>query len=134
MKWLKNNNAEILIGLGLTFFLITYLGEEFILSVPLLVIGLILLYKRHFRSSSFGNASFLSGLSNNDESDEDLYEDAKEAVIEAGKASTSYLQRTLRIGYSRSARLMDMLEERGVIGPAFGSEPRKVIKKDDTLV
>jgi DNA segregation ATPase FtsK/SpoIIIE, S-DNA-T family len=59
--------------------------------------------------------------------DDDLYEEAKEIVIRAGKASTSYLQRKLRIGYARAARLMDILEERGIIGPADGSKPREVI-------
>ena len=54
-------------------------------------------------------------------------EDAKYAVMEAGKASTSYLQRKLRIGYSRAARLMDILEEQGVIGPADGARPREVL-------
>ncbi|MCF7815489.1 MAG: DNA translocase FtsK [Candidatus Pacebacteria bacterium] len=62
-----------------------------------------------------------------DEDDDELYEDARLAVLEAGKASTSYLQRKLRLGYSRAARLMDVLEERGVIGPADGSRPRLVI-------
>jgi DNA segregation ATPase FtsK/SpoIIIE-like protein len=66
---------------------------------------------------------------NNSATDDELYEEAKMAVIEAGKASTSYLQRKLRIGYSRSARLMDMLEENGVIGPADGSKPREVAKE-----
>lgn len=58
---------------------------------------------------------------------DDMYDAAREVVISAGKASTSYIQRKLRIGYSRSAKLMDMLEERGVIGPANGSDPREVI-------
>ncbi|HWO07661.1 MAG TPA: DNA translocase FtsK [Candidatus Paceibacterota bacterium] len=62
-----------------------------------------------------------------DEADDDKYAEAKRAVVEAGKASTSYLQRKLGIGYSRAARLMDMLEERGVIGPGEGSKPREVI-------
>jgi hypothetical protein len=62
-----------------------------------------------------------------DEIDDDLYEDAKRAVEEAGKASTSYLQRKLKIGYSRAARLMDVLEARGIIGAADGSKPREVI-------
>ena len=67
------------------------------------------------------------------ESDEDeLYEDAYQIIIEAGKASTSYLQRKLRIGYARAARLMDMLEERGVIGPADGSRPREVLEDHDS--
>lgn len=62
-----------------------------------------------------------------DGDDDDLFEDARETVVRAGKASTSYLQRKLRIGYARAARLMDILEERGVIGPADGSKPRDVL-------
>lgn len=63
-----------------------------------------------------------------DDDEDDLYEAAKQAVIEAGRASTSYLQRRLRIGYSRAARLLDMLEERGVIGPADGASPREILE------
>jgi S-DNA-T family DNA segregation ATPase FtsK/SpoIIIE len=63
--------------------------------------------------------------------EDDMYEPAKEAVISAGKASTSYIQRKLGVGYSRAARLMDMLEEKGVIGPANGSKPREVIGGSD---
>lgn len=61
------------------------------------------------------------------EEDDDLYEDAKQTVLEAGKASTSYLQRKLGIGYARAARLIDILEERGVIGPGSGAKPREVM-------
>jgi S-DNA-T family DNA segregation ATPase FtsK/SpoIIIE len=61
------------------------------------------------------------------EEDDDLYEDAKQTVMEAGKASTSYLQRKLGVGYARAARLIDMLEERGVIGPGSGAKPREVL-------
>ena len=64
-----------------------------------------------------------------DDIDDDLYEDAKHAVEEAGRASTSYLQRKLKIGYSRAARMMDVLEEHGVIGPADGSKPREVLTR-----
>ena len=64
-----------------------------------------------------------------DDVDDDLYMQAKEAVEEAGRASTSYLQRKLRIGYSRAARLMDLLEEKGVIGAADGSRPRDVLSR-----
>lgn len=76
-----------------------------------------------------GNAnSFMAALEGGDvDAEDDLFEDAKAAVLEAGKASTSYLQRKLRIGYSRAARLMDILEEQGVIGPQDGSKPREVI-------
>jgi S-DNA-T family DNA segregation ATPase FtsK/SpoIIIE len=62
-----------------------------------------------------------------DEEDDKLYAEAKKTVIEAGKASTSYLQRKLGIGYARAARLMDILEDRGVIGAADGAKPRSVI-------
>jgi len=61
------------------------------------------------------------------ESDDPLYEDAKRAVIDAGKASTSYLQRKLKVGYSRAARLIDILEERGVVGPSDGAKPREIL-------
>ena len=61
--------------------------------------------------------------------DDELYEEARIAIIEAGKASTSYLQRRLKLGYARAARLMDTLEERGVIGPGDGAKPREVLEK-----
>ncbi len=60
------------------------------------------------------------------DSDDDLYEDARMAVMEAGKASASYLQRKLKVGYARAARLLDMLEERGVIGAGSGAKAREV--------
>lgn len=62
-----------------------------------------------------------------DGEEDDMYEAAREAVMEAGKASTSYLQRKLRVGYARAARLIDLLEQRGVIGPGDGAKPREVL-------
>jgi S-DNA-T family DNA segregation ATPase FtsK/SpoIIIE len=59
--------------------------------------------------------------------DDELYEQAKEEVLKAGKASTSYIQRKLRVGYARAARLIDLLEQKGVVGPADGAKPREVI-------
>jgi len=76
--------------------------------------------------SSIEKAGGFGGFDDEEEDDE-LYGAAKETVIEAGKASTSYIQRKLRVGYARAARLMDILEERGVIGPADGSKPREIL-------
>lgn len=77
------------------------------------------------------DALFSSSFDEEDEgNDEDeLYEDARAIVIEAGKASTSYLQRRLKVGYARAARLVDMLEDRSVIGPGDGAKPREVLEK-----
>ena len=61
-------------------------------------------------------------------SDEDpLYDQALEIVVQAGKASASYIQRRLKIGYNRAARLVEEMEERGIVGPANGSKPREII-------
>ncbi|WP_296030261.1 DNA translocase FtsK [uncultured Treponema sp.] len=56
-----------------------------------------------------------------------LYEKALDIVIQAGKASASYIQRRLSIGYNRAARLVEEMEERGIVGPANGSKPREII-------
>lgn len=69
----------------------------------------------------------IAGGDISDGDDDELYEEARVIIMEAGKASTSYLQRRLKVGYARAARLMDMLEDRGVIGPADGAKPRDVI-------
>lgn len=61
------------------------------------------------------------------EPDDDMFDEAAEAVFRAGKASASMLQRRLRVGYARAARLLDLLEERGIIGPADGARPRDVL-------
>jgi DNA segregation ATPase FtsK/SpoIIIE, S-DNA-T family len=58
---------------------------------------------------------------------DELFEEALEMVVSTGQASTSSLQRRLRVGYARAARLIDMLEQRGMVGPADGSKPRDVL-------
>jgi S-DNA-T family DNA segregation ATPase FtsK/SpoIIIE len=60
-----------------------------------------------------------------------LFEKALEIVLQQGKASASFIQRRLKIGYNRSARLVELMEERGIVGPAQGSKPRDVIRNPD---
>lgn len=74
-----------------------------------------------------------------DEAKDSLYEEALKIVVETQNASTTFLQRKLKIGYARAASLMDELEERGVIGPQEGSKPRRILqsssaKRDDPLL
>jgi len=67
------------------------------------------------------------------DANDELYEDAVRLVLEFGKASTSLLQRRLRIGYGRAAHLIDMMERDGIVGPAEGSKPREILKPPDWL-
>lgn len=81
-------------------------------------------------SSEGRNSLFESSFDDEEFDDNDeLYEEAREIVIETGKASSSYLQRRLKVGYARAARLLDVLEEKGVVGPGEGSKPREVLEK-----
>jgi S-DNA-T family DNA segregation ATPase FtsK/SpoIIIE len=72
------------------------------------------------------NAEFEGG-------DDPAYQDAVRVVLEMGKASTSTLQRRLRLGYGRAARILDMMQHEGIIGPPDGSKPREVLKRPDWL-
>jgi S-DNA-T family DNA segregation ATPase FtsK/SpoIIIE len=89
--------------------------------------------------------SFLLAPPSDDEKDEEdgegefeggedpRYQDAVRVVLEVGKASTSTLQRRLRLGYGRAARILDMMQRDGIIGPPDGSKPREVLKRPDWL-
>ena len=74
-----------------------------------------------FKSAKSGNSPTGNGAD-----EDELYDEAIETVTQAGKASASLLQRRLKVGYARAARLLDILEETGVIGPADGAKPRDV--------
>lgn len=74
-----------------------------------------------------GGGSVGGGGADFGDADDDLFNEAADTVIRSGKASASLLQRRLRVGYARAARLLDLLEERGVVGPADGARPRDVL-------
>ncbi|MFA6424335.1 MAG: DNA translocase FtsK 4TM domain-containing protein [Candidatus Magasanikbacteria bacterium] len=75
-------------------------------------------------ASSNGGTVNLFGGANDDQ--DSLFDEAKRVVVESGKASASLLQRRLRVGYARAARLLDELEEAGIVGPADGAKPREL--------
>ena len=67
------------------------------------------------------------------EQEDELLPQAKEAIAQAGKASASLLQRRLRVGYARAARLLDILEAQGIIGPGEGAKPREILIKTEPV-
>jgi S-DNA-T family DNA segregation ATPase FtsK/SpoIIIE len=73
------------------------------------------------------------GEGGGEEVDDDLYQDAVRVVCEMGRASTSTLQRRLRVGYGRAARLIDLMEKDGIVGPPDGSKAREVLKKKEWM-
>jgi S-DNA-T family DNA segregation ATPase FtsK/SpoIIIE len=70
---------------------------------------------------------------NSDLDDEALLKKALDVLRSTKRASTSMIQRRLRIGYNRAARLVDLMEERGIVGPENGSSPREILKDLDAL-
>jgi S-DNA-T family DNA segregation ATPase FtsK/SpoIIIE len=79
------------------------------------------------------NAAGPDGDADGEPVDDDLYQEAVRVVCEAGRASTSTLQRRLRIGYGRAARLIDIMEKDGIVGPPDGTKPREVLKAKDWM-
>ena len=79
------------------------------------------------------NAAGPDGEPDGEAVDDDLYQEAVRVVCEAGRASTSTLQRRLRIGYGRAARLIDIMEKDGIVGPPDGTKPREVLKAKDWM-
>ena len=72
----------------------------------------------------------ISEINNNDDYDEPMYDEIVEFAVQTGKISASLIQRRFRFGYNRAARVIDLLEKRGIVGPANGSKPRDVLVKD----
>lgn len=141
---LDGSGAETLLGAGDMLYLSSDMQKPVRLQTAFISEGEVKKVVSYIKSHNAGDLSNIDlgggsaaaepsdviGLINDsldDDIDDDLYADAKTAVEEAGRASTSYLQRKLKIGYSRAARLMDVLEAKGVIGAADGSKPREVL-------
>jgi S-DNA-T family DNA segregation ATPase FtsK/SpoIIIE len=80
-----------------------------------------------------GTETAVEGEDDSDGADDPVYADAVRVVVELGKASTSTLQRRLRLGYGRAARILDRMHKEGIIGPPDGSRPREVLRAPDWL-
>ena len=76
---------------------------------------------------TISNFGATEGMSDEEAEDQELLEQVVEIIRQTQRASTSSIQRRLRIGYNRASRLMDMLEEKGLVGPARGAEPREIL-------
>ncbi len=145
---LDGSGAETLLGAGDMLYLSSDMGKPVRIQTAFISENEVKKVVGYIKSHNAGDLSSINlggngesvgpndviGLVNgdlgDDEIDDTLYEDARAAVEAAGRASTSYLQRKLKIGYSRAARLMDVLEAQGVIGPADGSKPREVLTRN----
>jgi DNA segregation ATPase FtsK/SpoIIIE, S-DNA-T family len=93
-------------------------------------------YQEHFLQAPREDGENGTGQGNDGAAEDDndeLYQDAVRIVLEYGKASTSLLQRRLRIGYGRAAHLIDLMERDGIVGAADGPKPREVLKRPDWL-
>jgi len=136
---LDNSGAEKLLGNGDMLFLTSeiskpkrlqgaYVGDKEIKRIAKFI-------KEHTEEDVEYNEDVVElkhkaqGVPSGDDDDEDLLEEAKEIILAANRASTSLLQRRLKVGYSRAARLIDSLEEQGFVSPADGSKPRRVIRE-----
>lgn len=134
---LDESGAEKLVGRGDML----YLGPEF--SKPKRIQGVFLSDKEIKNIVDYikdqGEAEYVdavvekqsgsgiaSGSFGSDDDGDNLLPEAKEVIVQSGKASASLLQRRLKIGYARAARILDLLEDQGVIGPADGAKPREV--------
>ena len=86
------------------------------------------------KSGSSSVSSGSDGYASEEEYDDPIYNEVVDFAVSTGKISASLIQRKFRLGYNRAARIIDLLEERGIIGPANGSKPREVLVKLESSV
>ena len=140
---LDSMGAESLLGQGDMLFLPPASGRMIRLHGPLVTEEEIHAVVKHWKEQGepdYENALLAPPIEETgDEEDNEAgfddpaYEDALRIVLEMGKASTSTLQRRLRLGYGRAARILDAMERDGIIGPPDGSRPREVLKSPDWM-
>ncbi len=135
---LDTNGAEMLLGRGDMLFLAGGRPTPIRLHGAFVSVEECERLAAHWRSFGQGAGKLdldeaRSGASGDAAGDDDLFDTARDLVVHSGVASVSYLQRRLKVGYSRAARIMDMLEEAGVVGPSLGSKPRDILVQAEDL-
>jgi S-DNA-T family DNA segregation ATPase FtsK/SpoIIIE len=137
---LDTNGAEALLGRGDMLFLPPRTSRLMRLHAPLVTeketAAVVDFWKAQgdaeyvhgFLESPRDERASMDGTNPNPDENDPLFDDAVRLVFEFGKASTSLLQRRLRIGYGRAAHLIDLMERDGLVGPADGSRPRELLK------
>lgn len=131
---LDSNGAEDLLGQGDMLFKHPSRGQLIRVQAPLVVDteveNVVLRVKKSGKPAYIYLEDPKTKESSLESEDEDLMEEAWQIIVESQKASASYLQRRLRIGYNRAARLIEAFEARGMIGPQIGSKPREIFTHD----
>ncbi|MGH9468918.1 MAG: DNA translocase FtsK [Terriglobia bacterium] len=144
---LDSNGAEALLGRGDMLFMPPASSRLVRLHGPLVSENEINKVVEWWKAQSVPqyNEDFLKPIRDDESSDasetddessaelDSVYEDAVRIVVDSGKASTSLLQRRLRLGYGRAARLLDLMQKDGIIGAPDGSKPREVLKRPDWI-
>ncbi len=143
---LDSNGAEALLGRGDMLYLPSGSGRLLRVHGPLVTedeIGKVVEFWRGQSQPSYesqylapppveeGEGDVGGDASDLDGQEDPMYDEAVRVIVEAGKASTSILQRRLRLGYGRAARLLDIMQRDGIISPPDGSKPREVLKRPD---
>jgi DNA segregation ATPase FtsK/SpoIIIE-like protein len=134
---LDANGAEALLGRGDMLFLPGGRPAPIRLHGAFVSVEECELIAEHWRSFGQGSGELdfeeARAASVDASADDDLFESARELVVTTGVASVSYLQRRLKVGYSRAARIMDMLEEAGGVGPTAGARGREILERPENL-
>jgi DNA segregation ATPase FtsK/SpoIIIE, S-DNA-T family len=135
---LDGNGAEALLGRGDMLFLAGGRPSPIRLHGAFVSIEECERVAAHWRQFGAGAGSLdledgRGGPGGEGAADDELFEDARRVIVTSGVGSVSYLQRRLKVGYSRAARIMDMLEEAGIVGPSMGAKPREVLERPEDL-
>jgi S-DNA-T family DNA segregation ATPase FtsK/SpoIIIE len=136
---LDTDGSECLLGMGDMLYLAPGTSRPVRLHGPLVREEEIMAVLKHFRrlgapefdSRVLAEPEFGAEGGERGDLDDPMYEQAARLVVSSRKASASYIQRKLRLGYARSARLLDMMEQEGVVGPSQGSRGREVLVPPD---